>query len=238
MTNVITIMKKELKSYWNSPIAYIFATVFLVLISWLFFESFFLEGQASLRGFFGLLPMAFVLFVPAVTMRLWAEEKKLGTIELLMTLPVKDHEVVLGKYLAAFLFLKITILLSLPLAIIVAALGSPDPGPIVGGYLGALFMGAAFLAIGIFVSGLTQNQIIALILAFLIAILLLLVDSSVVLSKVPAFLAPAFDFLGVRSHFESIERGVIDSRDLLYFASVIGFFLYLNVRTIESRKWA
>ena len=238
MTNVLTIMKKELKSYWNSPIAYIFATVFLVLISWLFFENFFIEGQASLRDFFGLLPMAFVLFVPAVTMRLWAEEKKLGTIELLMTLPGKDHEVVLGKYLAAFLFLTITILLSIPLAIIVGALGSPDPGPIVGGYLGALFMGAAFLAIGIFVSGLTQNQIIALILAFLIAIFLLLVDSTAVLSKVPAFLAPAFDFLGVRSHFESIERGVIDSRDLLYFASVIGFFLYLNIRTIESRKWA
>lgn len=238
MTNALTIMKKELKSYWNSPIAYIFATVFLALISWLFFENFFLEGQASLRGFFELLPTAFVLFVPAVTMRLWAEEKKLGTIELLMTLPLKDHEVVIGKYLAAFLFLSITILLSFPLALIVGALGSPDPGPIVGGYLGALLMGAAFLAIGIFVSGLTQNQIVALILSFLIAILLLLVDSTVILAKVPAFLAPAVDFLGVRSHFESIERGVLDSRDFLYFASVIGFFLYLNVRTIESRKWA
>jgi ABC-2 type transport system permease protein len=236
--NVVTILRKELKSYWNSPIAYIFATVFLALISWLFFENFFLEGQAQLRDFFGLLPMAFVLFVPAVTMRLWAEEKKLGTIELLMTLPLKDHEVVLGKFLAAFLFLAITILLSFPLAAIVALLGNPDPGPIVGGYLGALLLGAAFLAVGIFVSSLTSNQIVALVVSFLIAILLLMVDSSVVLSKVPAFLAPAFEFLGVRTHFESIERGVVDSRDLLYFLSVTGFFLYLNVRTIESRKWA
>ncbi len=238
MTNILTIFRKELRSYWNSPVAYIFATVFLALISWLFFENFFLEGQANLRGFFGILPLAFVLFVPAVTMRLWAEEKKLGTIELLMTLPLRDHEVVLGKFLAAFAFLSMTVLLSFPLPAIVALLGHPDPGPIVGGYVGALLMGAAFLAIGIFVSNLTSNQIVALVLSFLIAILLLLVDSGAVLSKAPAFLAPAVEFLGVRTHFESIERGVIDSRDLLYFLSVTGFFLYLNVRTIESRKWA
>lgn len=238
MKNVVTILRKELKSYWNSPIAYIFVTIFLALVSWLFFENFFLEGQATLRDFFGLLPMAFVLFVPAVTMRLWAEEKKLGTIELLMTLPLKDHEVVLGKFLAAFLFLAITILLSFPLPMIVAALGNPDAGPIVGGYIGALLMGAAFLAIGIFVSSLTENQIVALVVSFLAAILLLLVDSTIVLSKVPSVLVPAVDFLGVRSHFESIERGVLDSRDVLYFASVTAFFLYLNVRTIESRKWA
>jgi ABC-2 type transport system permease protein len=236
--NVLTILRKELKSYWNSPIAYIFATVFLALVSWLFFENFFLGGQATLRDFFGILPMAFVLFVPAVTMRLWAEEKKLGTIELLMTLPLKDHEVVLGKYLAAFVFLATTILLSFPLPVIVGALGDPDAGPIAGGYVGALLMGGAFLAIGIFVSSLTENQIIALVVSFLITILLLLVDSSVVLSKIPAFLVPAVDFLGVQSHFESIERGVIDSRDLLYFASVTAFFLFLNVRTIEGRKWA
>lgn len=236
--NVFAIARKEIRSYWNSPIAYIYVTVFLALVSWFFFESFFLQNQAALRDFFGLLPMAFVLFVPAVTMRLWAEEKKLGTIELLMTLPLKDHEVVLGKFLAAFFFLGVTILLSLPLAGIVAYLGKPDPGPIVGGYVGALLMGAAFLAIGIFFSSTTENQIIALVVSFVFAILLLLLDSSVILSRVPAPIAPVIDFLGIRSHFESIARGVLDSRDVLYFLSVTGFFLFLNVRTIQSRKWA
>jgi ABC-2 type transport system permease protein len=238
MKNIFAITRKELKSYWNSPIAYIYVTVFLALVSWLFFENFFLQGQASLRDFFGLLPMAFVLFVPAITMRLWAEEKKLGTIELLMTLPLRDHEVVLGKFLAAFAFLSITILLSLPLAIIVGALGNPDPGPIIGGYIGSLLMGAAFLAMGIFFSGLTENQIIALITSFLVAILLLLLDSTVVLSRLPQAIVPAIDFLGVRAHFESIERGVIDSRDILYFATITFFFLFLNTKTIQSRKWA
>jgi ABC-2 type transport system permease protein len=231
-------MRKELKSYWNSPIAYIYVTVFLALVSWLFFENFFQQGQASLRDFFGLLPMAFVLFVPAITMRLWAEEKKLGTIELLMTLPLRDHEVVLGKFLAAFAFLSIAILLSLPLAIIVGVLGNPDPGPIIGGYIGSMLMGAAFLAMGIFFSGLTENQIIALITSFLVAILLLLLDSTVVLSRLPQAIVPAIDFLGIRPHFESIERGVIDSRDILYFATITFFFLFLNTKTIQSRKWA
>lgn len=238
MNNTLAVMKKEIKSYWNSPIAYIYVTVFLALVSWLFFENFFLQNQASLRDFFGLLPMAFVLFVPAVTMRLWAEEKKLGTIELLMTLPLRDHEVVLGKFFAAFIFLGITILLSLPLAFIAGALGDPDPGPIVGGYVGALLMGGAFLAMGIFFSGLTENQIIALIISFVVAILLLLLDSTVILSRVPQAIAPAIDFLGVRSHFESVERGVLDSRDILYFLTITAFFLFLNVRTIQSRKWA
>ncbi len=238
MTNIFSVMRKEIRSYWNSPIAYIYVTVFLALVSWLFFENFFLQGQASLREFFGLLPMAFVLFIPAITMRLWAEEKKLGTIELLMTLPLRDHEVVLGKFFAAFLFLAISILLSLPLAIIVGALGNPDPGPIIGGYIGSLLMGAAFLAMGIFFSGLTENQIIALIISFVVAILLLLLDSTVILSRLPQSIAPAVDFLGIRSHFESIERGVVDSRDVLYFASITFFFLFLNVKAIESRKWA
>lgn len=238
MSNIFAVTKKEIRSYWNSPIAYIYVTVFLALVSWLFFEGFFLQGQASLRDFFGLLPMAFVLFVPAVTMRLWAEEKKLGTIELLMTLPLRDYEVVMGKFLAAFMFLSMSILLSLPLVGIVAYLGHPDPGPIVGGYLGALLMGGAFLAMGTFFSSLTENQIIALIVAFVAAIILLLLDSTVVLSRVPTALAPAVDFLGIRSHFESIERGVIDSRDILYFLSITGLFLFLNVRTIQSRKWA
>ena len=238
MRNVVTIMKKELKSYWNSPIAYIFVTVFLGFVSWFFFRGFFLEGQASLRAFFPILPWAFVVFVPAVTMRLWAEEKKLGTIELLMTLPLRDHEVVVGKYLAALVFLSFTILLSFPLFLIVRAMGSPDLCPIVGGYAGSLLLGAAFLAIGIFISSLTENQIIAFVISFVVAFFLQILDADVVLSSVPEAIAPLVSFLGASAHFESVERGVIDSRDLLYFGSVIAFFLYLNVRTIESRKWA
>jgi ABC-2 type transport system permease protein len=155
-----------------------------------------------------------------------------------MTLPLKDHEVVFGKYLAALAFLSFTILLSFPLLLIVRAMGSPDLGPIVGGYAGTLLLGAAFLAIGIFISSLTENQIIAFIVAFVVAFFLQILDADVVLTSVPEAVAPLVGFLGASGHFESIERGVIDSRDLLYFASVIAFFLYLNVRTIESRKWA
>ena len=234
---MITIFQKEFKSYFNSPIAYIFIITFLLFSSWLFFRTFFLIGQAHMRPLFGILPWLFLILAPAITMRAWAEEKKMGTMEVLMTLPLKDYEIVLGKFLASFIFLIIAVLLTFPLALTIYFLGKPDNGTIIGGYLGACLMGGAYLAIGLFISSLTQNQIIAFIVSIVVCFAFLIIGEDIVLMSAPAILSPVFTYLGLGAHFESISRGVIDSRDLLYYSSIIGFFLFLNTLAIESRKW-
>jgi ABC-2 type transport system permease protein len=237
MHNIYAIFKKEFKSYFNSPIAYIFITAFLVFSGWLFFRGFFLIGQATMRPFFSILPWEFLFFVPAVTMRLWAEEKKLGTMELLMTLPLTDAEIVAGKFLASFLFLTIAVLLTFTFPLTLIYLGQPDMGPILGGYVGSLLMGAAYLSIGLFISSLTENQIVAFILSVFACFALFIIGEPIVLTALPTWMAGIFTFLGLGSHFQSIGRGVIDSRDVIYYFSVIIFFLFLNTRFIESRKW-
>lgn len=238
MSNVLAVFRKEFQTYFNSTIAYVFITIFLLVTVWLFFTSFFLVNQATLRDFFGLIPLVFLLFVPAVSMRLWAEERKLGTLELLMTLPVTESQVVLGKYLASLAFLGVSLLLTVPLAIVVEALGSPDWGPIVGGYLGALLLGGAYLAIGLYISSLTENQIVAFIISAISCFLLFIIGEDIILYKLPTFIRPFCQALGLGAHFDSIGRGVIDSRDIIFYVSLIGFFLYLNVRAIERRAWA
>lgn len=236
MAHILTIFKKEFRSYFSSPVGYIFITVYLVLTNWLFFQNFFLVGQAEMRFYFGILPWIFLFFVPAITMRLWAEEKKVGTIEILFTLPVKISELVIGKFLAGFVFLSLSILLSLTLPLTIGLLGKPDLGAIIGSYLGTFLLGAAYLAIGSFISSLTENQIVSFILAVTFIFLLLIVGESIVLFSVPKFLVPILEYLGLGAHFESISRGVIDSRDIIYYLSVIVFFLILNVNFLESRK--
>ena len=236
MSRTVAIFKREFASYFNSPIAYIYVTVFLGLAGWLFFKGFFLVGEASMRTFFGLLPWLFLFFVPAITMRLWAEEKKVGTMELLMTLPVTDTEAVLGKFLASFAFLLVSLALSVVLAIVVAALGDPDPGEIFGGYLGAVLIGAAFLAIGLFVSSLTENQIVAFIISVVAIFVLFILGDDFVLMGVPSWIAPVFSFLGLGAHYDSVSRGVIDSRDIIYYLSVIVLFLYLNYELVEGKR--
>jgi ABC-2 type transport system permease protein len=236
MNDLQAIFKREFRSYFDSPIAYIFMTVFLVLSGWLFYKGFFISNFASLRILFGLLPWLFLFFVPAVTMRLWSEEKKLGTMELLMTLPLRDIDVVIGKFLASFVFLSLTTLLSFPLAISVMNLGHPDKGPIIGGFLGAILMGGAYLAIGMFASSLTENQIIAFIFGVVMCFGFFIVGEDFILMAAPPVLVPFIQYLGLGYHFESIGRGVIDIRDIVYYLSVISFFLYLNIRSLESRK--
>jgi ABC-2 type transport system permease protein len=237
MRSILVISGKEFRAYFSSVIAYIFITLFLAVSGWLFMQSFFLMGQASLRSFFSLLPWLFLIFVPAVAMRLWAEEKKLGTIELLMTFPVRDSEVVLGKFLAAIGFLGVALFLSFPLALTAAYVGDPDWGAIVGGYLGALLLGAAYLAIGLFISSLTENQIVAFLISAVGCFGLYVIGEDFVLFRVPEFMVGFLSYLSLGTHFESIGRGVLDTRDLLYYTSLIGFFLFLNVRSVESRKW-
>jgi len=238
MRNTVPVFKRELASYFNSPIAYIYLTVFISLSSWLFLKAFFLIGEASMRNFFGLLPWVFFFFVPAVTMRSWAEEKKSGTLELLLTLPLGDVEVVVGKFLAGLAFLGLSLALSVVLPIVVAALGDPDPGQIFGGYLGAVLLGSAYLAIGLFVSSLTENQIVAFIVSVVAVFALFVLGEDFVLFGLPDRLVPVFSYLSLGGHFDSVARGVLDTRDIIYYLSVIGLFLYLNVKSIEARRWA
>ena len=239
MRTILTLTKKELKSYFFSPIAYIYLIVFLLFMGVWFFiiGNFFLNNQATMRSLFGPLPVVFLFFIPAITMRLWAEEKRSGTLEILLTLPVRDHEVVLGKWLASFLFLSLSILLSftIPLSIKFLAGGNLDFGMVATSYLGAILMGGAYLAIGLFLSFLTENQIIAFIVSVVSIFTLWVIGEIIVL--LPGFIAPLAEFLGLGTHYQSIGRGVIDTRDLLYYLSIIGFFLYLNVQVIAMRRW-
>lgn len=237
MENVWVLFKKEFKAYFLSPIAYVFITVYLVVTNFLFFQGFFILNQAEMRGYFGLLPWVFLFFVPAITMRSWAEEKKVKTLELLMTWPVSEMQVVMGKFLASFSFLALSVLLSVTIPITIAILGNPDMGIIVASYVGALLMGAAYLAIGLWISSLTENQIVAFILGVVVTFALFMIGSPFVTMAMPPRLVPILSYLGLGTHFDSIGRGVVDTRDIIYYLSVIGFFLFLNVRSLESRKW-
>lgn len=235
LKTIYILFKKELMSYFNSPIAYVFIGVFLVAGNWLFFNTFFLAAQASMRNYFILLPWIFLFLSPAVTMRLWAEEKKSGTIELLLTLPLSDWQAVLAKFFSALAFLLISLLFSLTIPVSIAFLGNLDLGPVFGGYLGALFLGGSYLALGLFISSLTKNQIIAFIIGLAASFAAFVVGADFVLAGAPPALTPLMKFMGLGSHFNNIARGVIDTKDIIYYLSFIFLFLWLNVRVIEKR---
>lgn len=237
LRRIFILAKKELLNYFNSPIAYIFIGVFLIVANWLFFNSFFVIAQANMRSYFSLLPWIFLFLSPALTMRLWAEEKKSGTIEFLLTLPVTNWQVVLAKYFSSLIFLFITLLLSISIPVTISFLGSVDFGPIIGGYIGALFLGGAYLALGLFISSLTKNQIIAFILGLVACFIIFIIGADFVLAGAPKFLMPTMKFLGLGSHFYNIAKGVIDSKDVIYYLSFIFIFLFLNTKVIEARKW-
>lgn len=190
-----------------------------------------------MRSYFNLMPWLFLFLIPAVTMRLWAEEKKLNTQEILFTWPIKDYEAILGKFLSSLIFIAVTLILSLSIPITISFVGELDWGIVIASYLGALFLSAAFLAIGLFISSLTDNQIIAFILAVAVSFAIFIIGEDFVLYALPNFLVTLAAYIGLGSHFASINRGVLDSRDIIYYLTVIFFFLYLNTRQIESRKW-
>jgi ABC-2 type transport system permease protein len=224
MRQALSICRKEFNTYFTSPIAYIVIAIFLLVTGWFFFATFFLFNQASLRNFFALLPSVFAFVVPAVTMRQFAEELNIGSYETLLTLPLRFTDVVIGKFLAGVAFIAAMLVPTLAYPITVALLGSLDWGPVLGGYLGALLLGGAFAAVGLFASALTRNQIVAFIIGLAICFGLTLVDQMAVF--MPRGLTAVLTYLAADVHFQNIAKGVIDTRDLLYFASVgfIGLF--------------
>lgn len=234
--NIWAFIKKELQQYFHSPVAYVFITFFLVISSWLYIRAIFLINEASMRSFFATVPWLLLFLVPAISMKMFSEEKKMGTMELLMTWPVREIEIVLGKFFGGFLFLLVAILGTIPLVFILKFLGNPDFGAILGSYLGLIFLAASFLAVGLWTSSLTDNQIISFVLSIVIIFVLFILGSDMILLFVPNFLEGFFRSLSLGSHYESISRGVIDTRNLFYYLSFIGFFLYLNVKSLENSK--
>jgi ABC-2 type transport system permease protein len=224
MRQVAQIFKKEFTVYFVSPIAYIVISIFLLVTGWFFFTTFFLFNQANLRNFFALLPIVFSFVVPAITMRLFSEELNVGSYEILLTLPVTFRDVVLGKFLAAVVFIAAMMIPTLAYPITVSFVGQLDWGPVAGGYIGAILLGASFSAIGLFASSLTRNQIIAFIMGMAICFSLTLIDK--MLFFLPHSLLGFLEYLGADFHFENISKGIIDSRDILYFLSVAFLGLY------------
>lgn len=242
MRNVGIIMRRELASYFATPLAYVFILIFLVLANFFTFSlgGFFERDQADLQPFFTYHPWLYLFLVPALSMRLWAEERKSGSIELLMTQPVTLWEAVLGKFFAAWLFTALALALTFPLWITVNYLGKPDNGTILAAYLGSLLLAGGFLAIGSCTSALTRNQVIAFILGVVVCFAFVLAGFPPLLNLltgwVPQVVVDAIASLSFLTHFESIAKGVIDVRDLLYFAMLIGFFLLATSIALDLRK--
>ncbi len=242
MANVWIIYKRELSAYFGTPIAYVFLAIFVFLsgIFAFYIGNFFERGQADLQAFFQFHPWLYLFLIPALSMRLWAEERRAGTIELLFTLPVTITEVVLGKFLAAWKFTAIALSLTFPLWITVNYLGDPDNGVILAGYAGSLLMAGAFLAIGSCMSALTRNQVIAFVVSGVVCLGFVLSGFPLVLDFVGA-IAPAIVVDAVRSfsfltRFQAIGKGVLDAGDVIYFVSLIVFWLFVNAVVIEWRK--
>ena len=242
MKVLCAIFKRELRSYFATPIALIFLTVFLMLTGFFTFKlgHFYQQGQADLRAFFVWHPWLYLFIVPAVSMRLWAEERRSGTIELLLSLPVSLMEAMMGKFLAAWVFVGIALLLTFPMVLTVLYLGRPDMGIIAAGYAGSFLMAGAFLAIGCAVSALTANQVISFVISTVFCLLLILLGFDPIVDMLSDFLPSGlvnqlvnFSF---PSHFESIQRGVINLSDFVYFISIMAFSLLAGVIIVDRKK--
>ena len=242
MRNVGLILRRELASYFATPLAYVFILIFLVLANAFTFYlgDFYQRGQADLKPFFAFHPWLYLFLIPALSMRLWAEERKSGTIELLMTLPVRTWEAVLGKYLAAWLFTGVALALTFPIWITVNYLGSPDNGVIFASYLGSMMLAGGFLAVGSCMSALTRSQVVAFILGVVACFVLLLAGYPMVIDAfqgwAPQVLVSAIASLSFLAHFQSITRGVLEARDVLYFVMLIAFFLFTTTVALDLRK--
>jgi len=242
MNGVIAVLKRELRSYFATPIAYVFIVIFLMLagVFTFYFGGFYESGQADLTSFFYWHPWLYLFLVPALSMRLWAEERKSGSIELLMTLPLEVWQAVVGKFLASWLFTGIAIALTFPLWITVNYLGDPDNGVIVAAYIGSFLMAGGFLAVGTCISAATKNQVIAFILSVVACFLLLAAGEEFVQDVfsawAPQWLVDGLASLSFQTHFNYISKGVIDLRDVIYFGLLIGACLYANTIVLQLKK--
>ena len=232
MNAVVTIVKRELGAYFSSPVAYVFLVIFLLLTGFFTFTAgnFFERGEASLAAFFGWHPWIYLMVVPAIGMRLWAEERRSGTLELLFTMPISTWQAIIAKFLASWLFIGLALALTFPAVVTVNLLGEPDNGAIFAGYLGSFFLAGTYLAITCMTSAMTRNQVVAFILSVMICLFLVLAGFNPVTDLMTRWASPAVvdtvAAFSVVTHFDGFQRGVIDTRDLFFFLSVIGFSLF------------
>lgn len=241
-SNIRAIAKRELKAYFDSPVAYVFLVIFLLLtgVFTFTFGGFFDRAEASLGAFFTWMPWLFLFLVPAVGMRLWAEERRGGTIELLLTMPISPWHAIVGKFLASWLFLAIALALTFPVVLTVNWLGDPDNGVIAAGYVGTLLLAGAYLAIASMTSAMTRNQVVSFILAVVLCLALILVGFVPITNLLERYASTrtveTIASFGVLTHFDGFQKGVLDSRDVLFFASIIVFALFVTAVLIRSRR--
>ncbi|MFQ6678626.1 MAG: ABC transporter permease [Fidelibacterota bacterium] len=236
MRNTRSVFLKELRTFFNSPMAYIFLIIFAVINGYFFVNTFFLFNQSDMRSLFNIVPLIYLFFVPAVSMGLIAREKNIGTIELIDTLPMETYEFVLGKFLAAFTLILLGLLATVIHLITLMYVGTNiDYGAVLSGYLGLAFVGAVYSAVGTFASSVTENQVVAFIIGVFLVLVFFLMDWMLVF--IPVSIAGVVQFLSINFHLSNISRGVMDSRNIIYFISLIGFFLYVTIRTLDARKW-
>lgn len=244
LANIYTISKREMAGYFASPVAYVFIIIFLVLTGFFTFNvsRFFATNEASLASFFVWHPWLYLFLVPAVGMRLWSEERRSGTIELLLTTPITPFQAIVGKFLAAWVFLGLALVLTFPIVITVNYLGNPDNGVILTGYVGSLFVAGTYLAVSNLTSAMTRNQVVAFITAVVMCMFLVLAGyppvTGMLSSWAPAAVVDAVANFSVMPHFEGLQRGVVDSRDLIYFISVMIFALFATGVVLRSRRGA
>lgn len=242
MSQIWTIAKRELGGYFTSPVAYVFLVIFLLLAGFFTFTAgaFFERGEAGLGAFFAWHPWLYLILVPAVGMRLWSEERRAGTIELLLTMPVTTAQAIIGKFLASWLFLALALALTFPVIITANVLGDPDNGVIFAGYIGSLMLAGAYLAVSCMTSAMTRNQVVAFILSVVLCLFLILAGFNPVTDLMVRWASPAFidtvAAFSVMTHFDGFQKGVIDSRDLLFFLSVIGFALFATGVIIRGHR--
>jgi ABC-2 type transport system permease protein len=241
MRNILAITGRELAAYFATPVATVFIVIFLVLQGTLTFNlgNYFDRGQADLVPFFNFLPWVFLLLVPAITMRLWAEERRLGTIELLLTLPITQTQAVIGKFLAAWAFCAIALVLTFPIVLTVRYLGDPDMGVIWSGYIGALLIAGAYLSVGSAMSALTRNQVIAFVLGVMVCFIFAAASYPLVtdfLSRNLPVMADVARRFAIVDRYQDFTRGIVSLRDVIFFTTFIGFWLYLTTVLVDQRK--
>ena len=236
MNNIIHIYLKELRSYFNGPMAYIFLVIFSLVTGYFFSNTFFIFGQSDMRALFQIVPLVYLFFIPAITMGIISKEKNIGTMEVMCTLPIKDHEFVLGKYLAILTLLEVALFLTGIMFINLVFVGTNiDYGAVFTGYLGLFLAGAVYASMGLFASSLTDNQVVGFIIAIFFVLIFFLIDKLLIF--MPHSIAGTMQYLSIDYHLSNISKGVLDTRNLIYFFSMITLFIMLTVESLNSRKW-